>query len=74
MVHAPTLAIEEISNAAALPQWVIAMISHIIQTCRACRAWAMFGPGVTPSVELIDKQNVEVEADILFYVAHVRQG
>ena len=58
---------EKIFNAASLPQAVIAMVPHIIQTCRACRAWALSGPDVTPSVELVDKQNVEVEADILLY-------
>ena len=58
---------EKIFNAASLPQTVISMVSHVIQTCRSCRAWALSGPDVTPTVEHIDKQNVEIEADILFY-------
>ena len=54
-------------KAAGVPNDVVNMVPHIIETCRACRTWAKHGHDVTPSVELITEQNHTVEADIMFY-------
>ena len=58
---------ERIFGAASLPTIVVAMIPHIISTCRSCRPWQRPKPDITPSIELITEQNVEVEADIMFF-------
>lgn len=58
---------ERILSAASLPASVIPMVSHIIDTCRSCRMWAKPKPDITPTIELVSKQNEEVEADVMFF-------
>ena len=47
------------------------MIPGVVDTCRERRAWARPGPAPTPSVDLVMKQNEQVEADIMFYKDHL---
>ena len=55
--HATRKMMETTLKAAGVPNDVVNMVPHIIETCRACRTWAKHGHDVTPSVELITEQN-----------------
>jgi Fe-S oxidoreductase len=65
--HAPRTHLEKILTAAGVPQQVIDQVPDVVETCRECRACTKPGPSPTPVVDLIVKQNEQVEADILFY-------
>ena len=58
-------------NAAGVPKEVMDLIPNIIDTCRECRVWQSIKPDVKPSVTLTMKQDINVEADILFYKEHL---
>ena len=65
--HGSRSAMERFFRAGSLPQATIDMIRNVIATCRICRAWALPSPEVTPSLTLVDQQDVEIEADILMF-------
>ena len=64
--HAGRGQMAKILDAAGVPQSVLRLIPGIIDTCRQCRAWKSPGPDPTPAVELVMRQNEQVEADLLF--------
>ena len=65
--HATRKDMEETLKAAGMLSKILDRIAGIIDTCRECRAWTSSKPDVTPTVELVMKQNERIEADILFY-------
>ena len=42
------------------------MVRNVISTCRACRPWAKPSPQVMQVVEMTERPNTTIEADILF--------
>ena len=69
--HATRKQMETTLKAAGAGQDILGMIPGIVDTCRECRAWQARGPDITPSAELVAKQNEQVEADIMFYKTHM---
>ena len=65
--HATRRQMEKILGCAGVPTPVLQQIPGIIDTCRECRVWMSASPDPTPTVDLIVKQNEQVEADIMFY-------
>ena len=65
--HAPRVPMERVLSAAGLPPAIIARVADVVETCRECRIWRRPGPSPSTTVELATKQNVTVEADIIFY-------
>ena len=47
------------------------MVPSVIDACRECRAWQKPEHEITPTVELVIRQNEFVEGDILFYKQHM---
>ena len=69
--HATRVQMERILGAAGVPSDVIALVPGVIDTCRECRAWQKPGPDPTPSIELAERQNEQIEGDILFFREHM---
>ena len=69
--HATRSQMERVLQAAGVPREAIDCIPDVIDTCKECRAWQKHRPEVKPSIELVTKQNEQVEADILFYKDHM---
>ena len=64
--HATAAQMTNLLKRAGAPAEVLDMISEIVQTCSACRAWHKPLPESVASVELADQFNNQVEADIWF--------
>ena len=58
---------ENLLKAAGIDDVTISWIPEIIETCRACRAWAKVPDPPTSCVELVEKQNEKIQGDIFFY-------
>ena len=69
--HATRKQMETELKVAGAGQDILGMIPSIVETCRECRAWQDRGPDITPSVELVTKQNEQVEVDSMFYKKHM---
>ena len=69
--HSGRAEMERIFRSAGLPQEILDMVPDTIQTCRTCRTWESPGQEPTPTVELVIKQDEQVEADIMFYRRHL---
>ena len=50
---------------------VLDLIPEVVQTCRVCREWTKPGPNNACNVEIADKFNQQVEADLLFIDKHI---
>ena len=50
----------------AVPDKVLDLIPEIVSTCRVCRQWAKPKPHAVPSLNVPDRFNQKVEADLLF--------
>ena len=58
---------EAVLKAAGVDDRTISYVPEVIETCRACRAWAPVKDKPQSTVDLTIKQNDKVEGDILFY-------
>ena len=65
--HAPAAAMTRLLDRAGVPKQILDMILPIVQTCRACRAWAKPAPLNVATIDLPDSFNQSVECDIMFY-------
>ena len=63
--HAPRKPLENLLREAGVDDVTLSWIPEVIETCRACRAWAKTPDASVASVELAEKQNEKVESDIM---------
>ena len=69
--HAPSTIMTNILKRVCVPQQVLDLIPSICDTCKVCRQWQKRGPHGSASLELPDKFNQQVEADLLFMYKYI---
>ena len=65
--HAPVATMVRLLKHAGLPPEVTNQVDSIVDTCACCRKWTRPLPESVASVEIAEKFNVQVEADLVFY-------
>ena len=65
--HAPNASMVRLLKHAGLPAEVTDQVQDIVDTCSCCRKWTRPLPESVASVEIAEKFNVQVEADLIFY-------
>ena len=56
---------------AGIPDLVLKLIPPIVQTCGVCRDWAKPQPENVASIDLPDKFNEAVDADLMFVYGYI---
>jgi len=64
--HASSSAMTKLLGRAGVPKLILDLIPAIVQTCGVCRNWAKPQPATLTNVEMPDRFNEQLEADIMF--------
>ena len=61
----------KILSAAGVPQKALNLINEIVDSCRQCREWTRPAPRAIATSDIVEKMNLKVEADLLFWETHI---